>query len=123
MSAVTHRTSCPAQLTPTITVLDRGVIVRLAGKAGILEVETLTQAFAQVVARRPLLAVLDLSQLTSLSSLAIGELVRLRRDLGRWNGRVTIASCPAAIRRTLEVACLADLFPFHTTVVEALSAA
>jgi anti-anti-sigma factor len=67
------------------------------------------------------LAVLDLSQVTFLSSLGMGLLVRLSRDLGRWNGRVKIANCPPAIREALEVARLMDFFQFHATVDEALS--
>ena len=77
-------------------------------------------ALTRVLARRPLLAVLDLSQLTSVSSLALGLLVRFRRDLGRWNGRVTIANCPVVIREVLQVTRLADFFEFHATVEDAL---
>jgi anti-anti-sigma factor len=111
-----------ATLVATIIDVDSGVIVRLEGQAGIVGLERLQFVFARVIARRTRLAVLDLTHLTSLSSLAMGQLVRLRRDLARWNGRVKIASCPPLIREVLEVARLASFFEYHATVEEALSA-
>jgi anti-anti-sigma factor len=109
-------------LAVTISNFDGGALVRLEGEAGIVGLDKLEVALARVLARRSRLALLDLSGLTSLSSLAIGQLVRLHRDLGRWNGRVQIASCPAVIREVLEVAQVADCFGFHASVEEALSA-
>ena len=108
-------------LAATIIDLACGVIVRIEGDVGIAGLEKLQFAFARVIARRTPLAVLDLSQVTSLSSLGMGQLVRLSRDLSRWKGRVTIANCPPAIREALEVARLMDFFQFHATVDEALS--
>ena len=108
-------------LAATLIDLDCGVLVRIAGDVGIAGLEQLEFAFARVIARRTRLAVLDLSQVTFLSSLGMGQLVRVRRDLGRWNGRVKIANCPPAIREALEAARLMDFFQFHATVDEALS--
>src|SRR5262249_14523528 len=110
-------------LAVTISDFDGGVLVRLEGDAGIVGLEKLEVAFARVLARRAPVAVLDLSLLTFVSSLAIGQLVRLRRDLNRWHGRVKIASCPPAIREALQTAGLVDFFGFHASVEEALSAA
>jgi len=59
--------------------------------------------------------------MTFLSSLGMGQLVALRRDLGRWGGRVKIACCPPAIQEALNVARLTDFFEFHASVEEALS--
>jgi anti-anti-sigma factor len=97
--------------------------VRIEGEACILGLEKLQFAISQVLACRTSLAILDFSQLKLLSSLAMGQLVRLHRDMRRWNGRVKIAGCPAAIRGALEVAGLADFFGFHASVEEATSAA
>jgi anti-anti-sigma factor len=109
-------------LAATITELEGGVLVRLEGDAGILGVEQLQMAFTQVIARRAVLAVLDFSHLKLMSSLAIGLLVRLWRDLSRWNGCVRIASCPPVIRQTLETAGVADFFGFRASVEEAMLA-
>jgi anti-anti-sigma factor len=111
-----------ATLVATISDLDGGVLVRIEGEAGTVGLDRLEFVFARVIARRTQLAVLDLTHLTFLSSLAMGQLVRLRRDLGRWNGRVKIASCPPLIREALEVARLTGFFELHATVEEALSA-
>jgi len=111
-----------ATLVVTISDLDSGVLVRLEGEAGTLGLQRLQLVFARIIARRTRLAVLDLSHLTFLSSLAIGELMRLRRDLGRWNGLVRIASCPPLIRAVFELARLTDFFAFHASVEEALAA-
>jgi anti-anti-sigma factor len=102
--------------------LARGVLVRVEGEAGVTGLETLQIAFTQVLSRRPPLAVLDLSRLSFVSSLAIGQLVRLYRDLNRWNGRVRIVSCPPAIRQVLETAGVHAFFAFHESVEEAISA-
>jgi anti-anti-sigma factor len=111
-----------ATLMATIIDLDGGVVVRIEGEAGIVGLDRLEFVFARVIARRTRLAVLDLAHLTCLSSLGMGQLLRLRRDLGRWDGHVKIASCPPLIREALEIAKLADFFEFHATVEEALSA-
>src|SRR5262249_54491776 len=50
------------------------------------------------------LVLLDFSELTLLSSLAMGLLVRFRRDLARWGGRVRIAGAQPSVRESLEVA-------------------
>jgi anti-anti-sigma factor len=127
LAAVDARAAHPPQERTTLAVtlidFDGGVLVRLEDKAGVVGLEKLEFAFTRVLARRAPVAVLDLSQLTFVSSLAIGQLVRLRRDLNRWNGRVKIASCPPAIREALQTAGVVDFFGFHASVEEALSAA
>ncbi|HEV3082045.1 MAG TPA: STAS domain-containing protein [Gemmataceae bacterium] len=110
-----------ADLTAEVIYRDGSMVVRIEGAAGIFGLEQLEHAFVQVVARRPRFAVLDFSRLTFLSSLAMSLLVQLRRDAGRWNGRVKITGCPPVIRETLDVAGLADLFEFHPTVAEAMN--
>jgi anti-anti-sigma factor len=111
-----------AKLIATLIDLDGGVLVRVEGEARTFGLEQFQFVLARVIARRARLAVLDLALLTFLSSLAMGQLVRLRRDLDRWNGRVKIAGCPPLIREALEVARLADFFEFHGTVEEAFAA-
>jgi anti-anti-sigma factor len=112
-----------ATLVATIIDLDCGVLVRIEGEASCVGLENLQVAFARVLARRPPLAVLDLSRLNFLSSLAMGLLVQLRRDLARWHGLMKIANCPPAVGEVLATAGLADFFEFHASVEEAISAA
>jgi anti-anti-sigma factor len=66
------------------------------------------------------LAVLDLSELTFIASMAMGVLVTFGRDLGRWGGRVRIAGARPEIHEALQVAGLTDVFEFYPTVEEAI---
>jgi anti-sigma B factor antagonist len=103
--------------------VDRAVVVSVADEASTDDLHPLEFALARLLARRVPLAVIDCSALTLLSRLAMGMLVRLRRDLGRWQGRVKLACLPPPIRSALEVAGLAELFEVHATVEEALATA
>jgi anti-sigma B factor antagonist len=103
--------------------VDRAVVVSLAGEASTDNLQPLEFALARLLARRVPLAVIDCSALTLLSSLAMGMLVRLRRDLGRWQGRVKFACLPPPILNTLQIAGLTELFEVHATLEEALATA
>jgi anti-anti-sigma factor len=105
-----------------ITDLPLAVIIRLEGFATFDTLKQLHCALAQLIARRVALAVLDLSALTLLSSLAMGALVRLRRDLGRWGGQVRIGAASPSVYESLESAGLTQLFEFYATVEEAVEA-
>jgi anti-anti-sigma factor len=99
-----------------------GVVVRLEGEADLAAMDRMQFALMRLIARRTPRAVLDLSALTSLCSLAMGALVRLRRDLNRWGGRVLIAGVQPGVYEALQVAALISLFEFYTTVEEATTA-
>jgi anti-anti-sigma factor len=105
-----------------VTTIDvpRGVVVRLEGAARFDTVDRLQFNLLRLVVRRVPLTVLDLSGLTLLSSLAMGALVSLRRDLARWGGRVRIAGASRSVYESLEAAGLTLLFEFFGTVEEAL---
>jgi anti-anti-sigma factor len=110
-------------LTISIADLDQAVVLRLEGDARIDNLVPLEFALTRLVARRVSLVVLDLSGLTLLSSLAMGMLIGLRRDLARWQGRLTLACVPPRIHEALQAARLADLFEFHATLDQALATA
>jgi anti-sigma B factor antagonist len=112
-----------AGLVVRITDLDRAVVVRLAGEASTDNLQPLECALARLLAHRVPLAVLDCSALTLLSSLAMGMLIGLRRDLGRWQGCVKLARLGPPIEQALEATRLIDLFEVHATVEQALAAA
>jgi anti-anti-sigma factor len=126
-AAAPHATWVPpsrpkAALVVRITDLDRAVVVSLAGEAHTDNVQPLQFALARLLARRVPLAVLDCSALTLLSSLAMGILVGLRRDLGRWQGRVKLAGVGPPIEQALQATRLLDLFEVYATVEQALAA-
>jgi anti-anti-sigma factor len=107
----------------SVSEMSGGVVIRLQGEARITAVDRLQFTLARLVARRVPLVVLDLSGLTLLSSLAMGALVALSRDLGRWGGRVRIAGIRPRVYESLESLRLHTLFEFCSTIEEALSVA
>ena len=113
--------SCPRKLVVHITVRERAVVVSLAGEASSDNLQPLELALARLLARRVPLVVLDCSALTLLSSLAMGMLVGLRRDLGRWQGRVKLAGVSPLIEEALRVTRIIELFEVHATVEQALA--
>ena len=100
-----------------------GVLLRLEGEVGIYAVDRMQLMLIRLVARRMPLVVVDLSGVTFLSSLAMGALVCLRRDLGRWGGRVKLAAIPPLIYGSLRTAHLDTLFEICATVEEAQATA
>jgi anti-anti-sigma factor len=111
-----------AALVVCITDLGRAVVVSVAGEASTDNLLPLELALARLLARRVPLAVLDCSALTLLTSLAMGLPVGLRRDLGRWQGRLKLACVGPQIEEALQAARLFDLFEAHATVEQALAA-
>jgi anti-anti-sigma factor len=115
--------SCPApQLSIEVSEVGRAVVIRLAGEARVLEVARLQWPFARLVACRAPFVVVDVGDLTFISSLAMGALVALRRDLGRFGGHVTIVGARPTVYEALESTGLHLLFEFCPTVAEALAA-
>jgi anti-sigma B factor antagonist len=100
----------------------QAVVVRLEGEVRVLEVPRLQVPLMQLVARKVPLVVLDLADLTFISSLAIGALVGLRRDLGRFGGRVRMAGVRPAVAEVLESTRVGTLFASYATVEEAVAA-
>jgi anti-sigma B factor antagonist len=106
-----------------VTDLDQAVVVTVAGDAGTDNLHELELVLARLVARRVPLAVFDCSALTLLSSLAMGMLVGLRRDLGRWQGCVKLACLGPRTEEALRVTRLSELFQIHATIEQALASA
>jgi anti-anti-sigma factor len=99
------------------------LLLCVKGPARVTALGPLDCLLARALARRPQFVVLDGSELTLLSSLAMGLLVRFHRDLARWGGRVKLAGIRPAVRESLESVRLANLFEFHATVADALASA
>jgi anti-anti-sigma factor len=107
-----------------VSIIDgpQGALVRLEGEANLTAVDQMQFALMRLIARRLSLAVLDLSGLTFLSSLGMGVLVRFRRDLARWGGRVLIAGVRPNVYESLQLTGLVPLFEFCATVEETVAA-
>jgi anti-anti-sigma factor len=88
-----------------------GVVVRLRGEAGVPEAAALEAALLPVGTRRPARVTFELSELLSISSLAMGVLVAFRRAVVRAGGRVCLApDLQPLVRQALHRAELLDLF-------------
>jgi anti-anti-sigma factor len=117
-----RRPPARTRLAVRITDVAQGVIVHLEGKADLASLDQLQLALLQLLARRVPLAVLDLSELTFLATLLMGELVSFRRALARWGGCVRIAGARPEVYEALQMACMTELFEFYPTGEEATAA-
>jgi sulfate permease, SulP family len=83
-------------------------VVRLGGDAGFPGADRLADALAAVAARRPRRVVIDLSDLTFISSLAIGVLVTFKYRLIRQGGAIMLVGARPRIEETLRAARVFD---------------
>jgi anti-anti-sigma factor len=87
------------------------VIVRLRGEAGVGEAELLESALRAPAACRPAGVLLDLSELRSISSLAVGVLIAFWRGVVRAGGRVVLVDdFQPAVAAAVDKAELTNLF-------------
>ena len=114
-----------AMLTLDVQVaeIDHGMLVKIVGDAGVTQVAKLEHELSKVMLQKPPVAVLDLSQLTFISSLGMGALVSFRRSVTTKGGQVRLAAVPKLIRDGFRRARLDLLFPMFDTVDAALEAA
>jgi anti-anti-sigma factor len=104
------RAAVPAvQVTVSPTIDD--MVIRIKGEAGVECAVGLEKGLLGPAARRPAVVILDLSELSSISCLAMGVLVAYRRGVVRSGGRVRLAEeLQPAVREALTRAELLSLF-------------
>lgn len=96
-------------------------IARLVGEASLATNDAMERGLMGLHALQPKYVVLDLSGLTFIASLAMGNLVSLQqRVVGRNDGWVKAAGLNAEVRRAFEHARLDQLFEITETVDEAM---
>jgi anti-anti-sigma factor len=87
------------------------LVIRLRGEARTEFAGALTDCLLSYAARRPAVVTLDLNELRSISSLAMGVLAGFRRGVARAGGRVRLAEgLQPEVREALARAELLDLF-------------
>ena len=90
------------------------LLVAIRGEASFDQAEVISAQLLRIPLDAYALVVLDLAELTFLSSLAMGALVEYRRGLGRRGVEVRLANVQEPIRSALEMAGLWTLFePFY----------
>ena len=78
------------------------VVVRLAGHGGFRHATELTASLLPLCALRPVLVILDLSELEFISSLMIGVLSDFHRGIIRTGGRVHLTAVKEPVREALQ---------------------
>jgi anti-anti-sigma factor len=86
------------------------LLVAIKGEAGFDQAEVISAQLLRMPPEAYALVVLDLAELTFLSSLAMGALIEYRRGLGRRGVEVRLANVPAQVWLALELAGLGKLF-------------
>jgi anti-anti-sigma factor len=102
---------------------DNGVsVVALRGQAGVPESPALTEVIILLAAARPEKLLFDLSNLTFISSLSLGELASLAAALGKFKSRLALAGVSPQIRSALHRARLDRQYEVFDTVAAAVAA-
>lgn len=100
---------------------DGVTVLTLTGEASLVNIGPLEQAFLKARATRPQRLVLDLSGLRFISSLGMGTIISLHRDLLRQGGELRLAAVPPLIADALQHARLTDLLIIDGTVDAAVA--
>jgi anti-anti-sigma factor len=88
-----------------------GLVIQVKGEANVQSAGALLDGLLRPTARRPLVVILDLSELRSISCLAMGVLVAYRRGVVGNGGRVRLGGeLQPAVKESLTRAELFDLF-------------
>lgn len=87
------------------------LIVRIQGSAAFEQAEQLDRQLQLLAKYAPRRVVFDLAELTAVSSLFLGALVRFRAASLRRGGEVRLANLPPQVRFLFEITRLLDLFP------------
>jgi anti-anti-sigma factor len=86
------------------------LLIAIAGEASFDQAEFLSAQLLKIPMEEYGLVVLDLAELTSISSLAMGALVTFRRGLGRRGVELRLLNVQARVWLALESAGLSTLF-------------
>lgn len=97
-------------------------VVAVRGEA-VVELEPLVSTLQAVSAKRPPLAILDLKDLSFISSLAMGVMLAFRRSVVAGGGKVRVASMQPLVLDSFKRARLDRVFEIVDTVEAALHSA
>jgi len=95
--------------------LDGAACVTLRGELDIAEVPRLEQALDAAIADSEGAFLIDAYELEFLDSSGVRALLRARAMLGREDRALALVCAPGAVRRTLDVVGVSDLFMIYAT--------
>jgi anti-anti-sigma factor len=97
-------------------------VIELDGEAGSAEAWEVGAVVSKLIESRPSRILLDFSRLTFISSLALGELMRLANDMARFNCRVAVAGMLPKIHEVLQVLRIEQYYEIYDNRDAALQA-
>src|SRR3954452_373401 len=100
---------------------DGACVIRVIGDAGVANAELLDFELARRCTSRPVLAVLDLSELTFISSLGLAALISFQRVVNRHGGTVRVAGLSPQFADVFRRTQLQQVFEMHDSVDAALT--
>jgi anti-anti-sigma factor len=109
----------PPTLKVEISHVNEIVTIRLIGEAR-LDVEDAAFQLNRVVALHPKTIIVDVSDLTFLSSIGMSLFVNLRRTASRSGGVVKLVGLRPMVSTAMAHARLLELFELHTDMASAL---
>jgi anti-sigma B factor antagonist len=112
----------PGPMTVTRTERDGSVIVRMVGELDMTTVNLASTALDEVAGPRRTV-VIDLTEIRFFASAGLNLLLQLHKDAVQRQMDVRLATEQRAVLRPLALMGLADLFPIHASVDEAILAA
>src|SRR5439155_6535182 len=98
----------------------RGVIAKFIGEAGMDQAPELERQMRILAQLPPGLLVLDLSELSSISSVGLGVLIRFRNEIEGKGGKIKLAALRPQVMDTFKFAKLDRIFEIHPTTDAAL---
>jgi len=101
--------------------LPEGIVVRIAGDAGLHSIDALQMQLNRLIAKRAPLVVFDLSELRFVSSLALGAFVEFNRGMNRNGCSVRLAALQPLVFKAFQHAMLDTVLELRASVETALA--
>lgn len=103
------------------SLLETGALIVLEGRMDAASRDQLLEAGDRMVEAGAKSIVVDMTNLTYISSAGLGVLVRLSSIVGKLGGRVSLCGTNGVVRNVLEITKIGSLFRICETVEEATS--
>lgn len=108
-------------LSCTVEEVLQGCLVCIRGQADTAAIAEIERAFLRVTAGGPRLTVLDLSEMSFISSLAMGSLMNLHKTVTRQGGRLRLAAVQPLVAEAFARIRLPEILEVCDSVAAALT--
>jgi anti-sigma B factor antagonist len=114
-----HKVSASSALHIKVEWTDGAVVMCLSGDAGLVSVDDMEREFRPIVASKPPLLIVDISELRFISSLGLSILVQASRAITRNGGNMRLIKPQPLIRDLITKSKLDTVLPLFATIEEA----